>query len=309
MRGTPDANQNNVRNARQIVLLAPVVGWLGGCASLSASDSSAESEALAESLTTVVSQLTLHMRDDTYRFDRAVGEDGANVYAVALWKLDRLAAWENADYVIEFARGKALERMRRYDEAAAAYRRVARSGSVLGDAAAQRRVVAERFAEASAFPAEPFATPEEELAFIAGKIELWRGLWGEFLDAPQAPLAREEAEAWEVMRVDALARSGRHDQAIVACRALLVANRESKLFGEHLLRLGDLYADLARREQLAARANVSRFDAARYDAFVDQAFSAYELAGEVHHPAIEREARARIDSLQSYHQEVSAHAP
>jgi tetratricopeptide (TPR) repeat protein len=306
-----------VRSLRQIALLAPVLGWLGGCASLTPSDTSSEADALPESLTVIIAELKLHMRDDTYRFERAAGPDGGDVYAVALWRLDRLAAlrarpegeWQNADYLIEFARGNALERLRRYGEAAAAYARVEASGSVLGDAAAPRRQVAERFALAAAAPAQPFSAEEEELAFIAARLEQWRGLAIEFRDVPQESLAREEAEAWEVMRVDGLTRYGQREEAIRACRALIESNRESKLFGQHLLRLGDLYADSARREQLKARTNLSPLDAAKYDALLDQAVSAYELAAEAHQPAMRREARTRIDSLQSYHEEVRAHAP
>jgi tetratricopeptide (TPR) repeat protein len=265
----------------------------------------------------VVSQLKMHMRDDTYRFDRAVAADGSNVYAVALWKLDRLAAsraraeadWQNADYVIEFARGKAFERLRRYDEALRAYQRVAGSGSVLGDAAADRARIAETFAAASAAPEQPFASAADQLAFIERRIELWRGITLEVRDTPQESLAREEAESWEVMRVDWFARGDRLEDATRACRALIESNRESKLYAKHLLRLGDLFADSARREQLKARAHMSPFDASHYDALLDQAFSAYELASEDHKAALRREARTRIDSLLAYHEEVRAHAP
>ena len=47
--------------------------------------------------------------------------------------------------MIEFARGKALERLRRYADAVAAYQRVAASGSLLGDAAAERPQVIDSF--------------------------------------------------------------------------------------------------------------------------------------------------------------------
>jgi len=307
----------NVRSMRQIALVAPIVGWLGGCASLSPNQARSDAEQATESLTVVVSQLKLHMRDDTYRFDRAVGSDGSNVYAVALWKLDRLAAqrlraegeWQNADYVIEFARGKALERLRRYDAAVRAYRRVEQSGSVLGDAASERLQIASSFALASAAPEQAFASAADELLFIEGRINLWRDLSRQVRNTPQESLAREEAEAWEVARVDALARSGQLSDSIRACRALIESNRESKLYAKHLLRLGDLYADSARREQLQARTSVSVFDAERYDVLLDQAFSAYELAGEDRKPSLRREARTRIETLLAYHEEVRAHAP
>ncbi len=309
--------RGGVRSMRQITLLAPLLGWLGGCASLQSGDANGGSDAPPESLTVTISELKLHMRDDTYRFERAVGPDGGDVYAVALWKLDRLAAararpegeWQNVDYLIEFARGNALERLRRYPDAAGAYARVGASGSVLGDAATQRGRVMERFAHAASAPEQPFASGAEELEFIGGRIARWRELALEFHDVPQESLAREEAEAWEVMRVDALTRQGQRDEAIRACRALVESNRESKLFGHHLLRLGDLYADSARGEQLKARTNLSPLDAAKYDTLLDQAFSAYELAAEGHQPAMRREARTRIESLSSYHAEVRAHAP
>lgn len=302
---------------RQIALMAPLLGWLGGCASFLPGEHSSDADTGSESLTLVVTQLKMHMRDDTYRFDRAVGEDGNNVYAVALWKLDRMAAerarpegdWQNADYVIEFARGKALERLRRYEDAARAYRRVTASGSVLGDAAAERLRIASIFAEAAASPAQPFANPAEELGFIESRVNVWQGLAREVHNTPQESLALEEVEAWQIMRVDGLARSGQLADAIRACRAMIESNRESKLFAKQLLRLGDLYADAARREQLQARTSLSIFDAERYDALVDQAFSAYELAGEDHKPSLRREAQTRIEALLAYHEEVRSHAP
>jgi tetratricopeptide (TPR) repeat protein len=307
-----------VRSARQLAVAAPLLVTLTGCAAFherSAAESARSAE--NESLTAVVAELKLHMRDDTYRFDRALSADGRNVYAVSLWKLDRLAAqrarsedtWENADYVIEFARGKALERLRRYSDALAAYRRVERSGSVLGDAASERARIAESFAQAAAAPSEPFATPADELRFIEGRVERWRELALEHEGLPQESLAREEAESWEVMRVDWFARGGQPDAAVAACRTLIESHRDSKLFANHLLRLGDLYADAAQREQLNARTRMSSFDAERYDALLDQAFSAYELAGEDHKSALRHEARTRIEALLAYHERVSGHAP
>ena len=185
--------------------------------------------ALPESLTGVVSQLKLHMRDDTYRFERKAAANGSNVYAVALWKLDRLAArraraeddWQNADYVIEFARGKALERLRRYDEALQAYRRVEGSGSVLGDAAAERAQIAEKLrrrfgrAWAAVRRPRPMSSPSSRAASRSGadsRLEVrdtpagvararrGRGLGGRFASTgsrardrsttPRAPVAR-----------------------------------------------------------------------------------------------------------------------
>jgi tetratricopeptide (TPR) repeat protein len=318
MRGTDDAPTDGVRSARQLAVAAPLLAVLTGCSTfLARAPEEPTASATTESLTAVVAELKLHMRDDTYRFDRAVTEDGRNVYAVALWKLDRIAAlrsrpadgWENADYVIEFARGKALERQRRYGDALAAYRRVEDSGSLLGDAARERAAVMERFAAAATAPEPRFATPEEELRFLDERLELWRRIGLDLYGQPQESLAREEAEAWEILRVDWYERSGDLELALAACRSLIERNRESKLYASHLLRLGDLYADAARREKLQARARLSDFDAERYDVLLDQAFAAYELAGEDHKSALRREARTRIAALLAYHEGVQGHAP
>ncbi len=302
---------------RQIALVAPVLICATGCASLSPFGGSSTEAIADDSLTRVVAELKLHLRDDTYRYDRATTDDGRNVYAVALWKLDRLAGlrarpqenWENADYVIEFARGKALERLRRYGDAVAAFQRVGGSGSLLGDTAADRARLIESFALASARPAEPFANPEEERLFIQARIDLWRQLADDVHGTRYESLALEELEAWQVMRVDWFARGDRLSDAITACQSLIETNRESKLFGKHLLRLGDLYADSARRVELQANANLASLDPNRYEALVDQAFSAYELAAEDRRPALRREARTRIEALLAYHEGAGARVP
>jgi hypothetical protein len=302
---------------RQIVLVAPVLVCASGCASLSQLTGHGTDAVADDSLTRVVAELKLHLRDDTYRYDRATTEDGRNVFAIALWKLDRLAAlrarpaesWENADYVIEFARAKALERLRRYGEAVSAFQRVAGSGSLLGDAAAEGAREIESFAAASARPPEPFASPEAERIFIEGRIDLWRHLADAAQGTPSESLALEEVEAWQVMRVDWYARGDQLESAISACENLIEANRESKLFGKHLLRLGDLYAASARRAELQARANLASFDTSHYESLVDQAFSAYELAAEDRRPALRREARSRIETLLAYHEGAAARVP
>ena len=317
-RGTADARWAAVRRMRQIALVTPVLVCTTGCASLSRLTGSAASAPTGDdSLTRVVAELKLHLRDDTYRYDRATTDDGRNVFAVALWKLDRIAAlrarpqeqWENADFVIEFARGKALEKLRRYSEAEAAFEHVAQSGSLLGDSAAERAHVVEAFVEASARPAEPFASPEEERVFIESRIGRWRELAQGTESAPEGSLALEEVEAWQVMKVDWNARGDRLEEAIAACEALLEGNRDSKLFAKHLLRLGDLYAASARRAELQSRANLQNLDPSHYESLVDQAFSAYELAAEDRRPALRREARSRIDALLAYQEGAASRVP
>jgi hypothetical protein len=269
------------------------------------------------SLTEIAAEIQLHLRDDTYRYGRALAYDGANVFAAALWRLDDLQRrrarpperWENVDLVIEFARARALERLRRYGEARRAYARVATVPSALQAAACEASAVMERLAAHAAPPRVAFATAEDELRFLDARVDAWRTLAWDYRDSLWGTLAREEAEAAEVLRVEWLARHATPEVAIRAGERLVERHQASKLHAAHLIRLGDLYAAAARREYLRSRAQISRFDAERYEQWLDRAFSAYELAGEERVPAVRREAQKKIEALLAYHEGIRGHVP
>ncbi len=260
----------------------------------------------SDSLTSIVAELKLHLRQDGYRFDRALLADGRDVLSVSLWKLDRLqqlravsaAEWENVDRVIEFARGRALERLRRYGEAHAAFERVAASGSVLAAPAFEAATVMARF---DASPDAPGGTPELGTAEIQSQVDRWHTLSREFAGTSYQSLALEEAEAWEMLRVGWHERAEGNERAILSCERLIEANRASKLYSRHLLRLGDLYSDLARYVYLRSRTQ-GRLDVIRYEEHIDRALAAYELAAEDRRSGLRKQARTRIEALLAYHQ-------
>jgi hypothetical protein len=273
-------------------------------------------DSTAHSLTLIVSEIQIHLRDDTYRTSRAVTADGQSVFAVALWRLDRLQRsrglprekWENVDIVIEFARARALERLRRFSESADAYDRVADTGSLLAEPASDASFVMRRFEQYAGGSAESPVTPESQRLFLDSRVERWRELAWEYRDSSYEPLALEEVEAWEMLRLDWIARNRGLDEAIVASRRLVERHGSSKLYAKHLIRLGDLFAEAARREHLRSRAQLAPFDEARYEALLDQAFSAYELAGEQRRPDLRMQAKAKINALLAYHREALRHA-
>jgi hypothetical protein len=301
---------------RPAALAFASVGLLTGCRALPgpAEIPTADVPAEARSLTQIVAELQMHLRDDTYRYHRAVRPDGQNVFAVALWQLDRLQrargeSWDNVDVVIEYARARALERQRRYSEAYRAYGRVAGAGSMLAASAEQAEEVMSRFARNAGPPREPTTTPDAELAWIDGRVEKWRSLAWEYRGTTYEPLAREEAESWNVLRVDWYADHAEPADAVVAARRLAEDERDSKLYPRHLIRLGDLCADAARREHVRSRAGLAAFDAERYHAWLDQALAAYELAGEARRAEQRDEANGKIAALLAYHKGVRAYAP
>jgi hypothetical protein len=307
------------RPAQRIIVAGALSLLLAGCAVAPFSRSRPESPSAPHlrKLTAIVAGLQLHLRDDTYRHDRARGADGQNVFAVALWRLDRLqrslgtsdGMADNVGIVIEFARARALERLRRYSDAHVAYARVASSGSVLAEAAEEAAAVMESFALHSGGAPADLGTPEAELAFLDARVRKWNELAFKHRSTPYAPLALEEAEAWSMLRVDWYARHRGPEAAIERCERLLEAHRASKHYPKHLIRIGDLYAETARREVVRQRARRDPFNAGRYEHLVDRALAAYELAGDERTWETRAEAASKIRALMAYHQGVRAHAP
>ena len=265
-------------------------------------------------LTLIVAELQMHLRDDPYRVHAAIAENGQTVFEDARWQIVRLqAARESAaeppgdvDLVLHFARALSLERMRRYDDAARAYEHVSGSASALAAAASGAGEVMRSFAEHSQ-PLTAAADAAEEIEGVERRLAQWRELVREHRESSYESMARQEAEAWEMLRVELLARTREPDVATAAARRLIERNRESKLLAQHLIRLGDLYAEAARREYLHHRARVRALDVQRYDSFLEQAFASYELAMDERKPSLRREAANKIEALLAYHDGVRAH--
>lgn len=305
--------------ARSFRILIPAVA-LCGCAGLPAWESARVGSEQGEdgrTLTTIVAELQLHLRDDTYRYDRARTEGGQNVFALALWRLDRLQErrarpvdqWENIDIVIEFARARTLERLRRYADASEAYLRVASRGSRLAGRADGWREIMSRFAAHSGPLTPPPEEPEDALRLIEARIADWRGMALEYADTGFESLAREEAEAWEMVRLDWFTRHRGSGEAIAACRRLVERHQGSKLYANHLIRLGDLYANAARQIYLRARAKLAPFDGERYETYLDHAFASYEAAGEARVGSAGSEAEIKIRALLAQHEGIRNDVP
>jgi len=308
------------RSTFKRVLLGVLLLVLGGCQTLGSSAKRVPTAELAPSgytLTLIVSELQMHLNDDTYRMRRPVTADGRDVFAVALWRISLVqrerpkdpAQWENGDIVLEYARARALERLRRYEDSADAYARVANTGSILADHATEGHRVMRIFARDAGDTVESIAGSERELELLEARVDKWRELAWEYRGTLYEPLALEQAEAWEMLRADWIARNGELDAAIAACQRLVERHHPSKLYAKHLIRLGDRYAEAVQRVHLRSRAKLAPFDEERYEALLDQALSAYELAGEERKSASRREARMKIEVLLAYHRGTVAHAP
>jgi len=214
------------------------------------------------------------------------------------------ASWTDEDLVIEFARARALGRLRRYREAASAFARVEASRRLLAASASEHRGMMDIFASLAE------ATSEDSPESVADphRIRAWVHAWTQLSlalgSSEYASLARLEAEVFDQAQVEFYVARGELESAIDVCHDLLAAHRASKLYPRHLIRLGDLYAELARREHRRTRTSRESLDVSRYERFLERAFAAYELATEARRPTMRREARGKIESLLAFHEGV-----
>jgi hypothetical protein len=304
--------QVSVQRVRVLCLALLVAG---GCGHASGPAPDVASAGEPETLTRVVAELRIHLRDDTYRQPRPLTSDGRDLFAAILWRLDRMQAerarapehWQNTDTVIELARARALEKQRRYAEAQAAYARVAARGGALQQGASEGRDGVGRLAALAAEVPEPGA---DELAWLEQRVHRWTELAWELRSTRWEPLAREESEAWEMLLVERRARAGQLEAAIEAGRRLAEHNRHSKLYARHLIALGDLHADAARALAVENRVRADALQLeARREALIENAFSAYELASEARMAEDRLSALARIEALRADREGAAANAP
>src|SRR5438128_11866071 len=205
-----------------------------------------------EDLLEVLGDLTWHLRDDLYRFPPAKDPTGHDLYRLAL---NRLENWQKRypgrlRDVVGYARAEALERLGDYAKAADGYGQVAAEGSPLADQARTARERAAAFAEAAALP-EDGPDVDATLAALRKKLDAWGRLVERWTGTPYETPALIEEERLERAAASVVVRNRRilEDGNLTAERALrflIPKPADSRNLPDHILRLGDLYADVAR---------------------------------------------------------------
>jgi hypothetical protein len=273
----------------------------------------------------VVATLRRHVPDDTYRFEPARDFTGRNVYRSGLIRLESLERVHadalrpgHLDDVIAFAKGRALERLRAYDLAAAAYRRAAeRSGELRGDAL-RSAALCDALDEAAKIgwePDRPQLTdqppdpapldPEQALADYERRLALLEALLAEAEGTHHVFVIREEIERADVARARyfvarrAIAPDG-DLRAIAELQRLVTRHRESKNANRHLIELADLYATLA-EEYVEARPPESLwFDPPAFQELVDAASRLYEAVANQDGTPEKLEASRRLEAFLAF---------
>lgn len=280
-----------------------------------------------QSVLEVVALLRHHVPDDTYRFEPARDFTGRNVYRAALMRLESLerahAEALRAGHlagVIAFAKGRALERLRAYELAAASYRRAAEADEELRDEAARSAALCDALAEAVALgPALPFAPEgtveraerasrldaETALAAFERRVELLEGLLEETRGQHYEHIVQEELERADVARAHFFAARrlldpGGNVRAIAELQRAVTRHRESKNHSRHLLALADLYATLA-EEYVTARPPESLwFDPPEFQELVDSASRLYNAVANQDGTPEKVEAARRLEAFLAF---------
>jgi hypothetical protein len=267
----------------------------------------------------LVAVLQRHVPDDTYRFPAARDFTGRNVYRATLLRLESLEEAHAGELqaghlreVIAFAKGRALERLRGFDLAAASYRQAAEAGGPLAGEALRSAALCDALAEAAALASERDAAVIAAVAGPDAILEVWErqtalleAVGEESAGTHYAILVREEAEQADLARARAFgaARAVLPDgdvRALAELQRVVVRHRESRLANRHLLALADLYAELAQEYVEEHPPEGLRFDPPAFQELVDAASRLYQAVANQDGTVEKLEAQRQLESFLAF---------
>jgi tetratricopeptide (TPR) repeat protein len=258
-----------------------------------------------EDILQVIADLTWHLNDDVYRFASPKDATGHELYQLALRRIEN---WEKRypgrlTDVTGFTRAEALERLGEYKAAADVYRQVAGMQSPLADKARAGADRAAAFAVPAGLP-ESGGDLDASLTALRKKLDAWGAVVQQFDGTPYQATAMAEEERLEtiVARLIVENRRGIDEGPKTAERSLrfLVAKHtDSKNLPEHIMRLGDLYAELA-RDYVEEHQRPLAFDEDEFDARADRALDMYRKVATWDGAPEKPEAQGRFAAFDAY---------
>jgi hypothetical protein len=264
-----------------------------------------------EDVLEVVAELTWHLRDDVYRFPPPKDPTGHDLYRLSLHRLEN---WEKRfpgrlRDVTTFARAEALERLGGYGAARDLYAKVAALPSPLAERAAAGATRAGAFAEAAALP-ESGPDLDATLTALRTKLDAWAALLGRHAGTPFEPVALVEEERLERQTARLVVEHRRllSDGVATAERSLrflVEKHADSKLLPEHILRLADLYADLA-RDYVDEHERPLAFEEPEFVRRADRALDTYRKVAMWDGSPEKPEAQARFAAFDAFKTDVLA---
>ena len=279
-----------------------------------------------ESVVEVVAVLRRHVPDDTYRFPPATDFTGRNVYRSSLLRLETLERIQAdplrsgyMDPVIDFAKGRALERLRAYDLARLHYLRAAERESELREAAQQSALLCGQVDQAVAIgiqmknplhpPApdadQPSEDPEKVVAQLEERVALLSLIYDESEGSYFQAVIAEEVERADEIKADWFVdrRSVLPDgqlRAVAELQRVISRHPASKNRLRHFIALANLYASLAREYVEASPPESLDFDPAEFQDLIEPAAELYETVAAHDGTPEKLEAARRLEALLAF---------
>jgi hypothetical protein len=258
-----------------------------------------------EDVLQVMADLTWHLHDDTYRFAPPKDPTGHDLYQLTLHRLEN---WEKRypgrlKDVTSFGRAEALERLGEYRSAADVYGQVAALPSPLATRARDGAARAAAFAGAAALPEEG-PDLDATLTALRRKLDAWAALVDKQAGTPyEASALAEEERVERLAATQVVAHRRVLDNGTATAerslRFLIQKHAESKGLPAHILRLADLYADLA-RDYVDAHERPLAFDEEAFVQRADRALEMYRKVGTWDGSLEKPEAQARFAAFDAY---------
>jgi hypothetical protein len=264
-----------------------------------------------EDVTEVLGDLTWHLKDDLYRFPPPRDPTGHDLFRLTL---ERLHSWEQRfpgrlHDVITFARAETLERLQEYGQAADAYRQVAGSPSPLAESARTGAERAAAFAAAAGLP-EDGADVGARLTALRTKLDAWGKLIERHAGTPFEAIAQVEEERLERIAADVVVQNRRviddgNATAERSLRFVLQKHTDSKNLPDHIMRLADFYATVA-REYAESHEKPLSFDEKEFTTEADRALETYRKVATWDGVREKPEGQGRFSAFEAYKTAVLA---
>jgi tetratricopeptide (TPR) repeat protein len=266
----------------------------------------------------VVAVLRRHVPDDTYRFPPAQDFTDRNVYRSSLLRLESIERVHaealragHMDGVIAFAKGRALERLRAYDLAAAEYRLAAEFDASLAAEAHRSADVCDELHEVASLPVDTgpnagvASNPDAALDRYDERVTKLDEVLATVEGTHYTAVVREEVEQADMERARYFVSMRRalpegDVRALAEAQRVLTRHRESKNANRQILALANLYADLAVEYVDEHSPEGLFFDPVRFQELIDAAARLYETVANRDGTPEKLEAARRLEAFLAF---------
>lgn len=321
----PRSSASRARIAVAGIALAASIASVG-CSSLAKRKEEA-TYAPTESVIEIVAVLRRHVPDDTYRFQPATDFSGRNVYRAALLRLESLEKLHatalragHLNPAIDFAKARALERLRAYDLAAQHFSSARAAEALREDAIEGARInaalaAANRVGLQLDDPMGRDSMLPLDSAFVVSLLDERIADLTQLLltkpDVPYPAIIREEIERADVTRaryftaIREVAPEG-NVRAVSEWQRTISRHGPSKNRRTHMMETANLYAELAREYVIARPPESLNFDPPLFRELVDGATQLYEAVAHQDGTPEKIEAARRLEAFLAFTLQVDS---